>query len=101
MAHEGTGAAPRHREQRRRSVVVKGGEENHFSVGGWTVMGDRTVGRKSTIKGIQVKAMGRDSNGTCILIVIRIEGDPAVSSGLHLWSRLSMGQSCKMIDMFG
>lgn len=88
-------------EQGRRSVVVKGGEENHFSVGGWTVMGDRTVGRKSTTKGTQVKAMGRDSNGTCILGVRRIEGNPAVSSGLHLWSQLSMGQSCKMIDMFG
>lgn len=62
-------------------------------------MGDSTAVRKSTSKGIQITAMGRDSNGTCILGVRRIKGDPAVSSGLYLCSQLSMGQSCKIIDM--
>lgn len=45
--------------------------------------------------------MGRARNGPWILGVRRIKGDPAEGSGLHLWSQLSMGQSCKIIYMFG
>lgn len=43
-------------------------------------MGERTVVRKSkcTAKGTEIIAMGRDRNGTCILGVRRVKGDPTV-----------------------
>lgn len=65
-------------------------------------MGDRTVVRKNkcATEGIQIIAMGRDRNRTYILGIRRIKGDPAVGSGLHLWSQLSMGQSFKIIYIF-
>lgn len=65
----------------------------------WTVMGDRTVVRKSkcTAKGTEIIAMGRDRNGTCILGVRRVKGDPTVG---FICGISCVGQSCRIIGIF-